>query len=97
MTEAEVKRIPETNKRVRMVHTTYFAMYDASGKITREVSASTDVVCPPPLRPEEVGRFIGRGNGATQKVVDGVVVDKTPAEMVELKRKNPRLRFDDGK
>lgn len=77
----------------RISHTTYFTMYDSTGKITRTVSASTDNVCPPSLRPGEF-RLEGKGHGITQKVIAGQLVDKTPAEMDKLKRKNPRLRFD---
>jgi hypothetical protein len=60
---------------------------------TRVVSCSTDKVCPPPLRSGEF-RLQGKGNNVTQKVVDGVIVNKTPAEMRALKKANPRLRFD---
>lgn len=80
----------------RMSRTVYFTLCDSTtGRITREVSCSTDNVRPPPLRPGE-SRLKGRGNGVTQKVVGGKVVNKTPAEMKKLKAKNPRLRFDNG-
>ncbi len=88
------KELPTGGPRVS--HTTYFTMYErATERITREVSCSTDNVCPPPLRPGEF-RLVGRGNGITQKVVGGKVVDKSVEEMALLKERNPRLKFDDG-
>lgn len=82
-------------RKVQMSPTSYFTMYNEMGIITRVVSCSTDKVCPPPLRPGE-SRLKGRGNSITQKVVGGKIVDKTSAEMEELKAGNPKLRFDKG-
>lgn len=76
-----------------MSHTTFFTLYDGPGAITRVVQCSTDNVCPPPVRPGE-SRVLGKGDSITQKVVDKMIVDKTPAEMAALKKANPRLRFD---
>lgn len=76
-----------------MSHTTFFTLYDGQGVITRVVECSTNNVAPPPVRPGEF-RVLGKGNCLTQKVVDGKVIDKSPAEMAALKKANPKLRFD---
>lgn len=80
----------------RVSHTEYFVTYNEKGKILREISASSDNVRPPPLRPGEFLLTGVRGDGITQKVIDGKVVDKTAVEMAALKKANPGLRFDRG-
>lgn len=76
--------------------TRHFITYDAQGAILRQVSTPSDHYDCQPLRPGE-RKLEGRADGDTQKVVDGKVVDKTPAEISLMKRANPRLHFDTGK
>lgn len=71
----------------------YFTTYNKDGEILRVVSCPSDHVELQKLRPNE-SMLMGRGDGDTQKVVDGRIIDKTSAEMKALKIKNPRLRFD---
>lgn len=72
-----------------------FFTYNDKGEILRYVTCPKDHVALQKLRPGESKRM-GKADGATQKVVDGEVVDKTPAEMAAFKKANPRLRFDSG-
>lgn len=74
----------------------YFTTYNEKGEILRIVSCPPDHVALQKLNPGE-SMLMGRGNGVTQKVVGGKVVNKTSAEMKALKKKNPKLRFDEGK
>lgn len=85
-----MKKLPAPKPQPRNV---YFTVYDEEGKILHVVSCPPDHVALQKLNPGE-SMLMGKGSGATQKVVHGKIVDKTPAELAELKRRNPRLRFD---
>lgn len=73
--------------------TSHLTTYDAEDKILRVISGPSYLISLQRMRPGEF-KVEGWANPVTQKVVDGKIVDKTPAEMEALKVKNPRLRFD---
>ena len=73
--------------------TSHLTTYDAEGKILRVISGPSYLIPLQRMRPGEF-KLEGKANPVTQKVVDGKIVNKTPAEMSALKKANPRIRFD---
>ena len=71
----------------------WLTTYKTGGSILRVISCPPHLLSLQRLRPGEF-KFEGKANAITQKIVDGKIVDKTPAELKAFKVKNPRIRFD---